>query len=306
MAFPAVVASLRETLGLSVDAFRAAAGRDAAFRLLRARVEETGIFVLLTGNLGSHHTNIEVEVFRGMALADEIAPFVVVNPHDSSGARCFTLLHELTHLWLGQTGVSGGLPKSPVERFCNDVASEYLLPRCGFRQLPGGGRNRCIGLGSRHQRPCGGVKRQFLDAGVQTVSQRQHRRNAVERGQRTFSNSMVEGPETPPRENEDADGRPLVLRADEAPAGLEPRRSDGPAHGVGHPHDDQGRTRAGRTGQDGTPPSWPDLSGTRNREPVRYLLDANVLIAMCGGRSGVDTLQILPIPSSTSLGEIPS
>lgn len=129
---PAVVASLREALGLSVDAFRAAPSPDAAFRLLRARVEETGIFVLLAGNLGSHHTNIEVEVFRGMALADEIAPFVVVNPHDSSGARCFTLLHELTHLWLGQTGVSGGLPKSPVERFCNDVASEYLLPDADF------------------------------------------------------------------------------------------------------------------------------------------------------------------------------
>ena len=133
---PAVVASLREALGLPVAVFRAAQGRDAAFRLLRARVEETGVFVLLAGNLGSHHTNIEVEVFRGMALADEIAPFVVVNPHDSPGARCFTLLHELAHLWLGQTGVSGGLPRSPVERFCNDVASEYLLPDAdlaGFR-----------------------------------------------------------------------------------------------------------------------------------------------------------------------------
>ena len=132
---PAVVAALRETLGLPVDAFRAAQGRGAAFRLLRARVEETGVFVLLAGSLGSHQTNIEVEVFRGMALADEIAPFVVVNPHDSSGARCFTLLHELAHLWLGQTGVSGGLPRSPVERFCNDVASEYLLPDADFTEF---------------------------------------------------------------------------------------------------------------------------------------------------------------------------
>ena len=36
------------------------------------------------GNLGSHHTDLEVEVFRGFALADDFAPFVVVNPKDSA------------------------------------------------------------------------------------------------------------------------------------------------------------------------------------------------------------------------------
>jgi hypothetical protein len=32
------------------------------------------------------------------------------------------------HLWLGETGVSGDQFGSPVERFCNDVAGEFLLP----------------------------------------------------------------------------------------------------------------------------------------------------------------------------------
>ena len=30
---------------------------------------------------------------------------------------------------VGQTAVSGGVPKLSIERFCNDVASEYLLPQ---------------------------------------------------------------------------------------------------------------------------------------------------------------------------------
>ncbi len=32
------------------------------------------------------------------------------------------------HLLLGQTGVSGPFGDSEVERFCNDVAGEFLLP----------------------------------------------------------------------------------------------------------------------------------------------------------------------------------
>ena len=123
-----LVSSIRDTLAVQLSDFRAAKGPDAAFRLLRARAEQAGVFVLVLDNLGSHHTQLDVEVFRGFALADEIAPFVVVNPKDSAGARCFTLLHELAHLWLGEPGISGGDPMDPIEVFCNEVASSFLLP----------------------------------------------------------------------------------------------------------------------------------------------------------------------------------
>jgi Zn-dependent peptidase ImmA (M78 family) len=83
--------------------------------------------VLLVGNLGSHHTALKVETFRGFALADDLAPFVVINDQDARSAWSFTLLHEVAHLWLGQTGVSGGYGESSIERFCNDVASSILL-----------------------------------------------------------------------------------------------------------------------------------------------------------------------------------
>ena len=124
----AVLASIRQTLTFDLAGFRAQGSADAAFSLLRAKVEAAGVFVLLVGNLGSHHSALDVKAFRGFALADPIAPFVVINDQDAKAAWSFTLLHELAHLWLGATGVSGRFAEGQVERFCNDVASHFLLP----------------------------------------------------------------------------------------------------------------------------------------------------------------------------------
>ena len=69
-----------------------------------------------------------MEVFRGLAISDDIAPFVVINDNDSRAAWSFTLLHELTHLLIGQTGFSGVNSDTEIEEFCNNVAAEWLLP----------------------------------------------------------------------------------------------------------------------------------------------------------------------------------
>jgi len=124
-----VLASIRQVLGLDLAAFRAQGSADGGFALLRSRVEDAGIYVLLIGNLGSHHSAIDVDAFRGFALADPIAPFVVINDQDAKTAWSFTLLHEVAHLWIGATGVSGGHFEGAVEQFCNDVASSFLLPQ---------------------------------------------------------------------------------------------------------------------------------------------------------------------------------
>jgi Zn-dependent peptidase ImmA (M78 family) len=52
----------------------------------------------------------------------------VINDHDAKPALSFTLLHEFTHLLLGHTGVSGMFSQNNIEQFCNDVASDVLLP----------------------------------------------------------------------------------------------------------------------------------------------------------------------------------
>jgi len=125
----ALCGSIERLLGVSRRQYRAQKDAQSAFALLRDKAERAGLFVLLVGNLGSHHSAIPVEAFRGFAIADSIAPFIVINDGDAKAAWSFTLLHELAHLYLGATGMSGGAPEKKTERFCNDVAGEFLLPR---------------------------------------------------------------------------------------------------------------------------------------------------------------------------------
>jgi len=124
----ALVTAITKTLGFRLAEFRAQRTDDEAFNYLRRVAETRGIFVLLAGNLGSHHTAIDVNVFRGFALADGIAPFVVINDQDAKAAWSFTLAHELVHVWLGESGISGARAETAIEKFCSDVASELLLP----------------------------------------------------------------------------------------------------------------------------------------------------------------------------------
>lgn len=138
-----VLTAIRRILALDLTEFRAQASPEGAFALLRDKVEAAGIFVLLAGNLGSHHTALDVEVFRGFALSDDLAPFIVINDQDARSAWSFTLLHELVHLWLGTTGVSGSYADARIERFCNDVASAFLLPP---NELPLVGVDRNTGV----------------------------------------------------------------------------------------------------------------------------------------------------------------
>jgi len=131
---PAAVAKIRQLLDLPQGASRPKANVDL-FSDLRERVEAAGVFVLLLGDLGSWQTAIPASVFRGFAVADDLAPLIVINDQDAKPAWSFTLIHEFAHILVGSTGISGAptthnpaTPKERVERFCNDVAGETLLP----------------------------------------------------------------------------------------------------------------------------------------------------------------------------------
>jgi Zn-dependent peptidase ImmA (M78 family) len=126
---------IKQRLQFSLDQFRRQATIEQAFGYLRETIEAAGVYVLLLGNLGSHHTNISVDVFRGFAIADPIAPFIVINDQDTRPAWSFTALHEMAHLWLGATGISGASTEARIEKYCNDVAGEILLPTAEIRAL---------------------------------------------------------------------------------------------------------------------------------------------------------------------------
>jgi Zn-dependent peptidase ImmA (M78 family) len=131
--------AMSNLLALDRAAYRQARTIEQAFRILRDAAEAAGVFVLLIGNLGHWTTNLSPGVFRGMALADDVAPFIVINETDSKAAWPFTLLHELGHILLGQSGISGYDSEQAVERLCDDAAARFLLEREELREIAGYG-----------------------------------------------------------------------------------------------------------------------------------------------------------------------
>lgn len=97
---------------------------------------EISILVLRSGIVGSNTRRpLSVNEFRGFVLYDEYAPLIFLNSKDSKSAMIFTLVHELAHLWIGQSGISNPLyggdtnNNAHIETFCNHVAAEVLVPK---------------------------------------------------------------------------------------------------------------------------------------------------------------------------------
>lgn len=131
-----LAADLIDALGFDRAVFRSHGSTEDAFVYLRGLAEAKGVFVILAGDCGHWSTAIEVSIFRGFAIADRVAPFIVVNDQDAKSAWSFTLLHELAHLLIGEGGVSGGPPQGAVEQLCNDAAAAILLSPAEVADLP--------------------------------------------------------------------------------------------------------------------------------------------------------------------------
>lgn len=125
-----VVHFIKRETGFDLNKFRSTKSKKEAFKYLRSVVEEAGVFVIQAGDLGSHHSKMSTDVFRGMALADTFAPMIVLNKNDSISAQSFTLLHELAHLVMDKSSISGALGTTDGEEevFCDKVAAGILLP----------------------------------------------------------------------------------------------------------------------------------------------------------------------------------
>ena len=94
---------------------------------LRRKIEALGILVFRRTDMGPLRV-------RGFCIAVFPLPIVVVGK-EAITAQAFTLAHELAHVLIRQSAISGAVPqtggdpsKRRVEEWCNHFASAFLMP----------------------------------------------------------------------------------------------------------------------------------------------------------------------------------
>lgn len=110
------------------------------FNFLRNKVDQLGVFVFLNGKVKDNsHRTLNVDEFRGFVLVDKEAPIIFINQRDSKNGQVFTLIHELTHLFIGESEILGTQSierdYDKTEAFVNKVTAEILVPNSVFREM---------------------------------------------------------------------------------------------------------------------------------------------------------------------------
>lgn len=134
------VSSLRRWLVLDEDWATEHKTWEDALRFLMRQIELAGILVFVNGIVGnSTNRSLDPEEFRGFVLTDPIAPLIFVNGSDTKAAQMFTLVHELVHIWIGEDALNNLVEMQPasddVEKFCNRVAAEFLVPAAKLKSV---------------------------------------------------------------------------------------------------------------------------------------------------------------------------
>lgn len=129
-----VAEAMRDALNIADNWAATVLNWSVALRHLRDKSEDAGILVVFNGVVGNNtHRKLDPTEFQGFALVDDYAPLIFVNNSDFKAAQMFTLVHELAHIFVGETGVSHFEDMQPTdndtERFCDKAAAEFLVPR---------------------------------------------------------------------------------------------------------------------------------------------------------------------------------
>ena len=124
---------IRKALSMDIDERSNLPTWNEALRRFITQADTIGILVMVNGVVGSNnYRKLDPQEFRGFALSDDIAPLVFINGADTKAAQMFTLAHEISHIWLGNSALSDAeaseIPSNEIEQWCNKVAAELLVP----------------------------------------------------------------------------------------------------------------------------------------------------------------------------------
>jgi Zn-dependent peptidase ImmA (M78 family) len=127
---------VRGFLDVSISEQRGARRPGDNYRLWRSKIEAKDILVFQI-------TGVAKSQMLGLSLSFDLLPVIGVNRKLKHNGRVFTLLHEFTHLMLGESGIcdlsDDNLP-SPLDQrtevFANAVAAAALVPRDNFLSEP--------------------------------------------------------------------------------------------------------------------------------------------------------------------------
>lgn len=129
-----VAQAIRGALGISVDAQKQLPDSRTALKQWIFKVETLGVLVFQC-------SRIDVSAMRGASLGATPLPMILLNGGDAANGRIFTLMHELAHLMIHQSGLCDTVEyrgdqsaNQRVETFCNRVAGSALVPPDVFLQ----------------------------------------------------------------------------------------------------------------------------------------------------------------------------
>lgn len=130
--------TIRDYLELEETWFLRTKGAMESFNLIRNKLNQIGVIVMMNGVVRNNtHRPLNVEEFRAFAMIDDYAPLIFINGADSEGARLFSLIHEMAHIFLGRNDLFNDRQRevnglSDIEKLCNAITAEILVPNKEF------------------------------------------------------------------------------------------------------------------------------------------------------------------------------
>ncbi|MCK4269216.1 MAG: ImmA/IrrE family metallo-endopeptidase [Methanogenium sp.] len=135
-----VAKEIKRVLAVKDEEYYNSRDWERAFGYLINCAEDAGITIIVNSSLKNNTRRpLDVEEFRGFVLSDNYAPLIFINGKDAKAAQMFTLIHEIAHLFIGESGVLDNTLANnhsiPQERWCNQVAAEFLTPKNRFLSI---------------------------------------------------------------------------------------------------------------------------------------------------------------------------